>query len=77
VTGDAAPDGTRAAHVAETGDPADLVLDVRDLGAAYLGGRSLAALGRAGLVVERAPGALQRASAAFSWPVAPVCSWSF
>ncbi len=55
----------------------DLELDVRELGAAYLGGTSLAALATAGLVTVRTPGALAPASAAFGWPVAPVCSWVF
>ncbi|NEB07004.1 sterol carrier protein domain-containing protein, partial [Streptomyces sp. SID13726] len=58
-----------------TEDAADLSLDVRELGAAYLGGTSLAALAAAGLVTEHSPGALARASAAFGWPLAPVCSW--
>lgn len=57
-------------------DP-DVTLDVRELGAAYLGGASLAALAGAGLVGERTPGALARASAAFGWPVAPACGWVF
>lgn len=56
---------------------ADLTLDVRELGAAYLGGTSLAALTAAGLVVERTPGALAAASSAFGWPVAPACGWVF
>jgi predicted acetyltransferase len=56
---------------------ADLALDVRELGAAYLGGTSLAVLASAGLVAERTPGALAAASTAFGWPVAPVCSWVF
>jgi predicted acetyltransferase len=68
------------AHVAEaertTASP-DVSLDVRDLGAAYLGGRSLAALQPAGLAVEHTPGALIAASAAFRWPLAPVCSWGW
>jgi predicted acetyltransferase len=55
----------------------DLELDVRELGAAYLGGVSLASLATAGLVAERTPGALARASVAFGWPVPPVCSWIF
>jgi predicted acetyltransferase len=60
----------------------DLSLDVRELGAAYLGGRSLAALAAAGLVtVHPRPGqpanALARASAAFGWPIAPGSSWVF
>jgi predicted acetyltransferase len=65
------------AEVTATREPADLSLDVRELGAAYLGGRSLAALASGGLVVEHRPGALLRASAAFGWPVAPLCSWVF
>ncbi|MBN9327667.1 MAG: hypothetical protein J0I87_12245, partial [Cellulomonas sp.] len=31
----------------------------------------------AGLVEERTPGAGARAAAAFGWPVAPLCSWTF
>ena len=60
----------------------ELSLDVRELGAAYLGGKSLAALAAAGLVTEHPrPGqrgsALARASTAFGWPVAPGASWVF
>jgi hypothetical protein len=50
---------------------------VRELGAAYLGGRSLTALAGAGQVAARTPAALHAASAAFGWPVAPVCPWVF
>lgn len=57
-------------------DPA-ISLDVRELGAAYLGGVTLASLAAAGLAAEHTPGALARASAAFAWPVKPVCSWVF
>ncbi len=64
-------------RVVRTTDGADIRLDVRELGAVYLGGTSFTALGSAGLVHERAPGALDRASTAFSWPLAPVCSWTF
>ena len=45
--------------------------NLRDLAATYLGGRSLAALAGASLVVEHRRGALLAASAAFGWPVAP------
>ncbi|MGZ4612344.1 MAG: sterol carrier protein domain-containing protein, partial [Kineosporiaceae bacterium] len=55
----------------------DLVLDVRDLTSAYLGGDTLTALAAAGLVREERPGTLQPAAAAFSWPVAPYCGWLF
>jgi predicted acetyltransferase len=56
-------------------EPADLSLDVRELGAAYLGGTSLASLAVAGLVTEHTPGALAATAAAFAWPVAPMSSW--
>lgn len=63
-------------------DAPELSLDVRELGAAYLGGKSLAALAAAGLVTVhprpgRRPGVLARASTAFGWPVAPASSWVF
>lgn len=65
-----------ATCTATTAD-ADLTLDVRDLGAAYLGGTSLEALAAAGLVIERRAGTLTPAAAAFGWPLAPWCSWVF
>ncbi|MFJ3404271.1 sterol carrier protein domain-containing protein [Promicromonospora sp. NPDC090134] len=60
----------------------ELSLDVRELGAAYLGGKSLATLATAGLVTVhprpgQGPGVLARASTAFGWPVAPGASWVF
>ncbi|BDZ40734.1 UPF0256 protein [Paraoerskovia sediminicola] len=58
-----------------TDRPADLDLDVRELGSVYLGGTSLASLAAAGLVTELTPGSLARASTAFGWPVPPACSW--
>ncbi|MEV4619678.1 GNAT family N-acetyltransferase [Asanoa sp. NPDC049573] len=54
-----------------TTSPADLACDVLELGAAYLGGTSLSALGRAGRVTELRPGALLEADAAFGWHQAP------
>lgn len=72
-----ADDGTWGSSVVRTDDEADLRLDVRELSAAYLGGRSLEAYARAGLVEERRPGAARAAAVAFAWPVAPVCSWVF
>jgi len=59
------------ARCASTRDLADLECDVADLGAAYLAGTSLGALGAAGRVRELRPGALVRASAAFGWHRAP------
>ncbi|MEY9927278.1 putative acetyltransferase [Catenulispora sp. GP43] len=60
-----------------TTDPADLVLGPRELGTAYLGGFSLAALGRAGRVEELRPGALAEASRAFVSDVAPWVPFGF
>lgn len=77
VTGERADDGTYDARVEPSDSAPDLGVDVRELGAAYLGGRSLAALATAGLVVEHRPGVALAAGAAFGWPVAPVCSWVF
>ena len=65
------------AAVERTDADADLALDVRELGAAYLGGTSLAALAAAGQVTELRPGALLPAAAAFGWPVAPLANWVF
>ena len=66
------PDG---AEVSPATREADLALDVRELGSAYLGGVSLAGLASAGLVTEHTQGALRAAAVAFGWPVAPVCSF--
>ncbi len=60
-----------------TTDDADLALLVRDLGAAYLGGVTLAELAAAGWVEERTPDALMRASAAFATSPAPWCPFIF
>lgn len=48
-----------------TGGPAGLRLSSTELGAAYLGGTTLASMGAAGLVEELRPGALEACSAAF------------
>jgi predicted acetyltransferase len=57
--------------------PADLVLPVRALGAAYLGGTRLGQLAGAGLVTEVTPGSLAALSAAMSWDPAPWCPMIF
>ncbi len=57
-------------------DP-DLVVDVEALGAAYLGGVSLATLQAAGRVAEVSPGAVTLAATAFRWPVTPWCPDDF
>ncbi len=65
------------ARVERTDAQADLALDVRELGSAYLGGTTLTELAGAGLVTELRAGALREASVAFGWPVAPGSSWIF
>ncbi|MFI6334538.1 GNAT family N-acetyltransferase [Streptomyces sp. NPDC050535] len=61
----------KGASCVRTEEPADLALSVRELGAAYLGGMSLASLGAAGRVRELRQGALAEASVGFSSAVAP------
>lgn len=61
----------KGASCERTTDSADLALSVRELGAAYLGGVSLAALAAAGRVRELRQGALAEASLGFSGAVAP------
>ncbi|MEU0072349.1 GNAT family N-acetyltransferase [Streptomyces sp. NPDC006332] len=61
----------KGASCARTTDPADLSLSVRELGAAYLGGVSLASLAAAGRVRELRRGALTEATVAFGSPVPP------
>jgi predicted acetyltransferase len=57
--------------------PADLALGTAALAAAYLGGVRLVRLADAGLVVERAPGALLRGDALFATARAPWCGTMF
>ncbi|MFC8366312.1 GNAT family N-acetyltransferase [Streptomyces griseorubiginosus] len=61
----------KGASCARTTDPADLALSVRELGAAYLGGVSLASLAGAGLVRELRQGALAEASMGFGSVAVP------
>ena len=56
-----------------TDDPADVALDIRELGAAYLGGTRLGSLAAAGLARELRPGTLGRLSTAMTWDPAPWC----
>ena len=56
---------------------ADLTVDVRELGAVYLGRPSLARLGRAGLVEEHTAGALAATSQAFSTSRLPFLDTGF
>jgi predicted acetyltransferase len=55
----------------------DLALDIADVGAAYLGGASLASLARAERVAELTPGALLRADRMFAANPAPICTTHF
>ena len=71
---DAGPDG---AACARTGEDPDVTLDVRALGAVYLGGVSLRTLASAGWAEESAPGGVHRADALFAWDAAPWCSTWF
>ncbi|MYS92476.1 MULTISPECIES: GNAT family N-acetyltransferase [Streptomyces] len=68
----------KGASCVRTADAADVALSVRELGAAYLGGVSLGALGAAGRVREVRRGALAEASLGFgSGVVAPWLPHSF
>ncbi len=61
----------KGAVCGRTSDAADLALSVRELGAAYLGGVSLASLAGAGRVRELRQGALAEASVGFGATAAP------
>ena len=72
-----APGGGLAASCVPASSPADLALDVNQLGAAYLGGTRLGALAGSGLVAELRPGATRQLSAALTWDPAPWCPMVF
>jgi predicted acetyltransferase len=72
LTGD--PESAQCRRV--DSDP-DLEVAIDDLGAVYLGGRSLSRLAAAGRVHEHRPGALTTASLAFAWDPAPWCQEIF
>jgi len=65
--------GLGGATCSRTHDPADLAVSGADLGAAYLGGTTLASLAAAGRVGESRRGALQAASRAFAGDRQPWC----
>jgi predicted acetyltransferase len=69
--------GPGSTSCVRTGEPADLALDIRELGAAYLGGTRLGPLAAAGLVRELRPGALAALSTAMSWDPSPWCPQIF
>ena len=68
--------GPGGATCERTGAAADLTLDVRELGAAYLGGTALVELAAAGLVHGADP-AVRAASVAFAHHPAPWCPMVF
>jgi predicted acetyltransferase len=70
-------DGYGSAACERTDEAADLAIDVRELGAAYLGGTRLGTLAAAGLIRELRPGALARLSAAMTWDPVPWCPQIF
>jgi predicted acetyltransferase len=72
-----APGGGLAASCVPASSPADLALDVTELGAAYLGGTRLGTLAGSGLVAELRPGATRQLSAALTWDPAPWCPMVF
>ena len=63
--------GTDGAEVRRVGTEPDVELDVRDLGALYLGGTPATVLHRAGLLTESTPGAVAALGAAFGWSRLP------
>ncbi len=71
--------GHDGARCERSGDEPDLILDVTDLGGAYLGGTSLGELAAAGRVQVREGGAsrLAAVSAAFATSPAPWCPFVF
>lgn len=66
----AAPTGTTYEPTG-TAAPADLTIDVRDLGSAYLGGTRIAALVAAGVATEHTPGTATSLDAALATPRLP------
>ena len=69
--------GPDDAAVERTDLQPDLLLDVRELGAAYLGGTSLRSRGTAGFVEERTPGALDGLSRALRHEPEPLATFHF
>jgi len=65
--------GPEGATVTRLRREPDLTVNVRELGAIYLGGVSLTVLHRAGLVVERTPGSVAAVSTAFGADRLPFC----
>jgi predicted acetyltransferase len=73
----AGPEHARCSPSAGSLDSVAFSLDVRELGAAFLGSRTLNAFADAGLAAVLDPVGFATASRAFSWPVAAHCGWMF
>lgn len=71
------PVGGLAATCERTSAPADVIVPVQALGAAYLGGTQLDTLARAGLLTQTRPGAIAALSTALTWSPAPWCPYIF
>jgi predicted acetyltransferase len=69
--------GRDHAHCERAEADPDLDIDIDDLGAVYLGGRSLSRLAAAGRVHGHDPEMLAKASLAFAWDPAPWCQEIF
>ncbi len=69
--------GPEGAACVPTSDPAQVLLDVRELASAYLGGTSLVALAAAGLVREERAGAVAHLSSALRGALQPVSPMGF
>jgi len=69
--------GPDDASCTRTTNAPDIELEVRTLGAAYLGGTSLQTMATAGLVVEHRPGAIRLADPMFRWTTVPWCNTWF
>jgi predicted acetyltransferase len=69
--------GPTGASCTATSDAADLTLDVRELGTAYLGGTSLVSLAAAGLVREDRAGAVAALSSALRSALEPATPFMF
>lgn len=69
--------GPTGAECTPTNDAADITLDVRELGAAYLGGTSLVSLTAAGLVGEKRAGAVAELSSALRSALEPATPFMF
>lgn len=64
-------------ELSRTDEPADLTLDIGDLGAVWLGGQSLGARAAAGFVTEHRPGAVAELDGALRTAVGPVATIDF